>query len=396
MGHPVQASPVARREPIRVLHLLPDLAAGGGQRLVLDIFKNLDPSRIAITLAHIGTDTTLEPEFLAAGFEPVQLAHGSRRAALSATVAGLRLLAQRRIDIINTHGDREKRLGELLATLGRRPYVQHVHGVAAEGGRSATPATVPIPVPAHRRALSRILDRHFVAVSQTVYDQRRPYLLAAGDSVHLVQNGVDVDRFAAGTAEQERQALLDELELAGDQPVLVSVARLVAGKGMESLIPLMSHLRRDHPNAVLLVVGDGPERARLEQLFQDAGITAAVRFLGTRSDVPRLLALATVFVFPTTREGFGLVAVEAMAAGLPLVASDLPPLRAIVDDGRTGLLVPVGDGDSLFMAVHQILTDRDLAAGLGAAARQAAQARFRIQATADALSDVYELILRRG
>lgn len=380
-------------EPVRVLHLLPDMAAGGGQRLVLDLLSHLDPTRYQVSLAHIGTDTTMTAEYAAAGIVAHQLPSGSALASGAALAGTLRLMRQRRIDLVHTHGDREKRLGEAAAFLGRRPCIQHVHGMP---GNPVAAETGPVQVAAHRRIISRLLQRHFIAVSEPAYERRRPYLEAAGDQIHLVRNGIDIARFARPLPDSTRERLRADLDLDGAQPVLISIGRLVKGKAMERLVPVMSRVRERRPGATLLVVGDGPERHDLETAFATAGLTGNIRLLGTRSDVPDLLGLADVFVFPTLREGFGLVAVEAMAAGVPIVASDLPALRAIIDHGRSGLLVPPDDDESLAAAVVRILDDPGLADELRTTARTVAAEHFDITASASALGAIYDTIAGVG
>jgi len=376
--------------PVGVLHLLADLGSGGGQRLVLDTLRHLDAERYQVTVAYLGPDDAMAADYATAGLPPVRLPGGPgvRRVMTLASIATL--MRSRGIRLVHTHGGREKRLGEAVALARRVPCVQHVHSVSAAGveppGRS---------VPFHRRLQSRMLERHFIAVSEAAYEQRQPWLSAAGDGIHLVRNGIETERFRHDSSVEVRHRVRAHLGIDSSAPVVVAVGRLVPTKAVDRLVVAAGALVARWPDLMVLVVGDGPQRTALEQAVAQAGLAERFLFLGMRRDVPELLAASDVFAFPTLLEGFGLAAVEAMAAGLPVVASDLPALAAIVEDGRTGILVPAGDAEALGDALGRILADRASARRMGALGQQRAVEQFDIAGTAAALSRLYDSILGR-
>ena len=374
--------------PVGVLHLLADLGSGGGQRLVLDTLRHLDPDRFRVTVAHLGPDDALAPDFDRAGLPPLLLASGIDAAPIRSVASLLTLVRRHDIRLIHTHGGREKRLGEMTALLARLPCIQHVHSVSASG--AGPPGSA---VPFHRRFQSRLLERHFIAVSEAAFEQRQAWLRAAGDHIHLVRNGIDTARFTSVQGDQVRPGVRGALGIDDDAPVVVTVGRLVPTKAVDKLVAAMSALAAAHPDVVALVVGDGPQRGPLTEAVAAAGLAARFRFVGTRTDVPELLAAGDVFAFPTVLEGFGLAAVEAMAAGLPVVASDLPALAAIIEPGRTGLLVTPGDAEALAAGLEQVLADPSGARRMGALGRERAIGQFDIADTADALSHIYDSIL---
>ena len=134
------------------------------------------------------------------------------------------------------------------------------------------------------------------------------------------------------------------LELGDADPLLVSVGRLIESKNHAVLVPMMLEVIERHPRAALMIVGSGVLHDPIAELVQRAGIEAHIKLMGSRDDISALLAASDLFVFPSLTEGLGVAVVEAVAAGLPVVAYDLPPLRDMVTDGRNGVIAtPIGD-----------------------------------------------------
>jgi phosphatidylinositol alpha-mannosyltransferase len=256
------------------------------------------------------------------------------------------------------------------------PDVVHVHEpVVPAVGIAATRTSAPLVTthhawsertgiygvvgPALRHVVERAAAR--VAVSPAAADYHAAALGLSASSFRIVPNGVDVGRFAEASR-------LDRLR--GDGPVLLFVGRLERRKGLEHAIRAFAHLKTHHPSLRMVVVGDGPERERCHALLP-AGLRVDVDMLGRVSDedLPRCYASADVFVAPATGgESFGIVLLEAMAAGTPVVASDLPGFRSVVEHGLTARLVPPGDARGLAHAVDLLLDnpalrDRQVAAG---------------------------------
>lgn len=182
------------------------------------------------------------------------------------------------------------------------------------------------------------------------------------------------------------------LGLAGSQPILICVGRLVSGKGQRLWLPVMRDLQRDWPAACLVLVGDGPDRPLIGSEIQRLGLTDSVKVLGVRNDVRELLDIADVFVSASLTEGFGLSVLEAMAAGKPVVALKLPALAEFITDGVSGILVHSATQDALTNALRQLLSDPDRMQGIGDAAREAARG-FTTDRTAHLLGQVYNEVL---
>ena len=233
--------------------------------------------------------------------------------------------------------------------------------------------------------------REYVADSSAAADLFRPLVRQPVTAMAL---SLPFDAYAAAD-DIDRRATRATLGI-GDEPMLLCVSRLVEGKGQERLISLMPRVLAHRPDAVLVLVGDGDQRAALEARADALGIGDRVRFLGNRHDVPVLLRLADVFVFGSRTEGLGVAVAEAMGARLPVVAYRLPALDTYCTEGVTGFYPPQTDDDGFVAAVRRLIDDPDLAIEMGAAGHRAVVARFHPRATADTFEAAYRRILEAG
>ena len=234
---------------------------------------------------------------------------------------------------------------------------------------------------------------HLVAVSEFVGNS----LVANGippDRVHVVLNGIDVDRWQPGRRREETR---QSLGIGAETPVLLSICRLFPEKGVAEAIQALALVRRELPDALLLVVGTDVTpghwySTRLRELVDELGLGSAVRFLGLRDDVEGLFAAADLFVLPSFEEPFGLVFVEAMAMGVPIVALDNGGTREVVEHDSDGLLVARGDVDGLAASIVKLLRDPDQRRTMGRTGRRHAGERFTVQRMAADAGAVYESI----
>jgi glycosyltransferase involved in cell wall biosynthesis len=211
----------------------------------------------------------------------------------------------------------------------------------------------------------------------------RDELLAAGcrpDRVHLIPHGVDTGRFRpAGT--EERAALRRPLGWPQDACVVTYTGRLLRGKGLETLVEAFGVVAAHHPSAYLAIVGSGEGQAlsvegELRSAVTASGLGERIAFTGRMDAVEDALRASDVFAFPSEFEALGLSLIEAGACGLPAVASRTGGIVDVVEDGRSGWLVPPGDTAALALALGRLLDDPGERERLGARARQVALDRF--------------------
>lgn len=178
--------------------------------------------------------------------------------------------------------------------------------------------------------------------------------------------------------------------------LLASVSRLDRQKGLDTAVHALAALRRGpHPGAVLVVLGEGPQRAELEALARELGVAEALLLPGRVGDVAAVLRAAEVVVHPARWEGFGLALLEAMHCERPIVASRVSSIPEIVADGETGLLVPPGDAPALTAAVAELLDDPARARGMGEAGAARARTAFSVARMAERTLEAYGAVLGR-
>ena len=358
---------------------------------------------ILITLAEAGGAQTYVAQLLpalAGRFEVVVAAHGDGPLRTAAREAGVRFVPLRHVRRA-LHPVRDP-LGLLeLVVLMRRARPDVVHANSSKAGvlgrAAAALARVPVRIftvhgwafSAHSGVASwlyRWADRlmaPLTTVTICVAQRERAAGLAARtcrpDGTVVIPNAVDV-------------AAAPRAAVAGEPPRVIAVGRLAAPKDPLTLLRALARVR--HPARVTLV-GDGPEREAVEAEAHSLGLD--VELAGSRCDVAELLARADVFVLSSRSEGAPISILEAMAAGLPVVASDVGGVPELVVDGVTGLLVPPGDPAALAAALERLLADAALRRRLGAAGRERAEERFDVRAARDAHVAVYlaELARRR-
>jgi glycosyltransferase involved in cell wall biosynthesis len=204
----------------------------------------------------------------------------------------------------------------------------------------------------------------------------------APTSIVVIPNGVDL-------------ASLAERKPASAIRTIVTVANLRPEKSHETLFAAAALLVRSHPELRFRIVGAGPRRAELEELARARGLGEHVEFLGHRDDVPSLLAAADAFVLPSRSEAFPNGVIEAMGAGLPVVACGVGGLLDLVDDGRTGLLVPPGDFHAMAGALQSLIDAPARAAAIGRAARGEIRQRYSFDRMIASFEDLYLSSLQR-
>jgi glycosyltransferase involved in cell wall biosynthesis len=280
----------------------------------------------------------------------------------------------------------------------RQPDILHTWLFAANSyGRLALPRGIPTRVVVSERCVDswkswqlridrRLVSRTdcLVGNSQAVVDFYRP--LGYPDSkLRMIPNGVEVPP----APDQSRVAFLQELRLPEDAQLVMFVGRLAPQKRVADLIWSMQLLRQADPRAYLVVVGDGPLRASLEQYAREVEVISHVRFLGHRADAASLLHLADVVWLASEFEGLSNSLMEAMACGRPIVATAIPPNQELIQHGTHGYLVNLGDSAGFAQFTLKLLSDSHIATRLGAAARDRVATELSVSRMVERYADLY-------
>lgn len=338
-----------------------------------------------------GPEGTLVPTAREQGVEP-RLVRSLRRevnpildaVALAALVDVFR---RGRYDLVHTHSSKAGVLGRLAARLARVPLV--VHTVHGWGFNDRQRPFVHRSYAALERWCARFTD---ALVTVTPRDTEVGLALGIGHPAlyTTIRSGIDIAHF--GAPARSREEVRGELGLAAHHRVAVSVMRLVPQKAPLDVIEAAGRLLREAPGARVLIVGDGPLRATVEERCRALEIDDRVVFTGLRPDVPDLLAASDVLVLASLWEGLPRVIPQAMAAGLPVVATAVAGNAEAVIDGVTGLLVPPRDPAALAAATAALLADGDRARALGAAGRARVD-EFSVHRMVDDIEALYARLL---
>jgi len=239
-----------------------------------------------------------------------------------------------------------------------------------------------------RRLLAPLVSR-FITVSEDLRRWLIQEVRLPAARITTIHNGVDLSRFG----DLERQTARLRIGLSGDAPVVGTVGRLDPVKDQAGLVRAFATVLKAHPGAMLVIAGDGPCRTDLVRLIAELGVADRVRLLGARSDVPTVLAAMDVFVLPSVAEGISNTILEAMASGLPVVATRVGGSPELIEDGVGGALVPAQDPSALAGALTAYLDEPGLRTLHGKCARQRATERFGLERMCDAYAGVYRDLL---
>ncbi len=370
---------------VKVLQLAAS-SRGGGATHVRDLALGLSQDdAFEVTVAMPTDGGNVSPgDFSGAGipFEVVNIAEGFAWR----EVRRLRGLLQRGgFHILHVHGSRAALFGRLAAaTIRSRPRVVFsIHGFATPWYSLVKRCTYL----ALERVLQLVTDRT-ICVAQAEADSFLSHRLARPERIDIVPYGIDVARFAEGP--RHTSALREELQL-GDGLVLLMVCRLNVPRDFGTLLTAFSLVRSEFPGVHLLIVGDGPQRDRIEGLVTRLGLADSVRITGFRDDVPALMALADVCVLTSCAwEGFPISTLEAQAAGRPVVVTDAGGSREAVLHEKTGLIVPRRSPQLLADALTRLLRDSDLRQRLGEEGRRRARKEFTRERMVERMGRIYD------
>jgi glycosyltransferase involved in cell wall biosynthesis len=313
---------------------------------------------------------------------------------LLATVRLARIIRAERPTILHTHTAKAGAVGRVAALLaGRRrpPIIVHTfHGHVLRGyfGRFRTGVFRLL-----ERWLARITDA-LVAVSPEVRDELVGFGVAPASKFRVIRLGIELDerlaRDDAARAETRRV-----MGIADDRFVVGWIGRMTAVKRTDVVLRSFRRLRDDGVNAVLCMVGDGPDRRTVEDLAGELGVMRDCLFPGYQEDVGPFFAAFDVFVLPSGNEGTPVTAIEALASGCPVVATRVGGLPDVVTDGEDGFLVEPGDVEDVAARLARLAGDQGLRARMAAAGRERMRGRYAVDRLIDDIDRLYRDLLER-
>jgi glycosyltransferase involved in cell wall biosynthesis len=349
---------------------------GGTERQMTELIRRLDPSQFTVHVAcferagawlpRVAERATSIVEFPIRGL--------ARPAAAVQMMTFARWCRRERIAVVQTCDLYANIFGLPAASLAGVP-------VRIGSRRDLNPDKSPAQIWAQRQAYrcaTKVVAN--AAAARAMLEQEG----LATESIAVIPNGMDVAAFPDRSRDRVGRPVRS----------VITVANLRREKSHETLVAAAAMLRPEFPDARFQIVGAGPRRAELEALVHARQLDGVMTFLGHREDVAGLLSEADAFVLPSRSEALPNSVIEAMAAGLPVIASDVGGLPDLIDGGRTGLLVEPGSPEALAAALRELFTDSKKAAALGDAARLHVRQRYSFDRMVKAFEDLYLAGLR--
>lgn len=373
--HPGKAD--ARQRNVRsVLHIVHRLAVGGLENGVVNLVNRLPENRFSHAVVCITDATDFRLRITRRDVACYEL-HKRPGLDMSLYVRLWKLLRSIRPDIVHTRniGTLEYQLIAALAGIKTRIHGEHGRDVTDIDGSNRRYVRL-------RRALRPLITR-YVAVSADIASRLQSQIGVPGGRVVQIYNGVDVDRFQARARIPAR----------GGRVVIGTVGRLQGEKDPLNLISayreVCRRMQERGQESLLVIIGDGPLFDAVEKEVRDSGLGGHVRMLGQRSDIDACMREMDIFVLPSLTEGISNTILEAMASGLPVVATDVGGNPELVVQDRTGQLVPPSDPAALADAIMRYVDAPDLMRRHGEAGRQRVEEKFSLVSMMDAYAGLY-------
>jgi len=360
------------------MQIVHDLNFGGMQRVVADLCLNIDSSQYKMSVCCLDE---LGPNAKELEQNGISIHLVKKKPGIDCLLPfKLKKLFKRgKIDIVHTHGINPFFYATIGAKLARTPLT-----IQTDHARGTFPVSKKEMF--SEMILSWFVDR-LIAVSEGVKSDLVKYEHINPRKIQVIYNGIDGSQYRVNIDKKKKRK---EMGIRDDHNVIGIGVRLSRQKGIQVLIEAFNHVIKSIPNTILLLIGDGEMRDELEKLTLTYGIEDKVLFTGFRYDIPELLQIIDIYALPSFWEGHPLVLLEAMATGIPIVATDIPGNRETVDHGSTGLLVPPKKPIELSKALIRLLKNGDLRKKMGNAGYKKYQDLFTLERTVRVYQNLYE------
>ncbi|MBC8350754.1 MAG: glycosyltransferase [Planctomycetes bacterium] len=367
-------------EPVRIAFVITELEVGGAERCLVNLASGIDRTRFAPTVCSLAPRPAAGKDTLVRQLEDASIpVHFLNLRSSISFLSGMsklkRLLREHEIDVVQTFLFHANVIGAFAAQAAGVPKI-------VSGLRVADPAR-------WRMALERFAARraeYIVCVSHSVAEFVKTKVGAPDSKLRVIPNGIDLSTIPTDNIPNRT-----ELGLPTERRILLAVGRLHRQKGLDWLLALAPELFKRLPEHDLVIVGDGPQRDSLTELSAKLDLQDRVHFIGWRPDVPRLMQAAEVFLLPSRWEGMPNVLIEAMGAGLPVVATSVEGVKEVLGPLAARQALPFGHDTAFIDAVSQFIVDSTLNAELGEENRERIRAEFTLRSMISKYEDLYHL-----
>ena len=360
-----------------------DLNIGGLQRVVVDLAKRMDKDRFHVSVCALREGGPLEKELADDGIEVIRMPAMNNRADYFRFWKLYKAMIEKKPAVIHTHNTEPLTDGVPAALLARVPVKVHTDHARRFPDKKRYMFA--------ERLLSHFLCQ-FVAVSEHTKGNLVRYEKIHPDKIKVVLNGIAGEKYGSRIDREKKKA-----ELGIDpskSPILGVAARLTKQKGISYLLQATKMLCNDFPDVLLLIAGEGELWDRLHAEVKELVIERNVLFLGPRLDIHEILQIQDIFILPSLFEGLPLVLLEAMAASLPIVATDVGGTRQAVRDGANGFLVPSEDASGLYAAIKRLAENQAMRETFSRNSLERFQKEFTLERMVRTYEQIYQNCLR--
>ncbi|MEW6066683.1 MAG: glycosyltransferase [Nitrospirota bacterium] len=368
-------------QPINILHVIPKLSVGGVENQLALVLRKYDRTKFCPFVCCLSDKDTIGKEIETNGIEVVYLNRLKHKFDWKIVKDIYKLIQLWNIKIVRTHQYHANLYGRLAAWLARVPcIVASVHNVYT------------IDKKIHRRIINKCFagfTDKIIAVSNAVKRDIIRYDRVPEDKIMVIYNGKEIDSFL-----NIKENIRTELGISPEIPVIGTVGRLTPQKGQKYLIEAISKLKNKFPGMVLLIAGDGPLKQKLEKYSEMLGLSEDIKFLGTRRDIPAILSAMDIFVLPSIWEGLCNALIEAMAAGKPIIATDIQPNKEIISSERLGMLIPPENSDAIASSIELLLNNKGIAENMRELSRKKVALDYNINTSIQKYESLFEEILK--
>jgi glycosyltransferase involved in cell wall biosynthesis len=367
--------------PVKILHLISSGGMYGAENVVLSLAQDLQrmghTARVGIFENYHQPQNDVADQFENRGLSVVRIPCRGRidRGAIRKIREIVRMES---IDVLHAHGYKGDIYGYFAGRRRDLPLVATCH--------LWTRQTIAIRFYEYIDALFLRRYDAIIAVSDAIAQEARDAGIAP-EKITTIDNGIDLSPFASA-----KPRLAEELKK-GDRILVGTVGRLVEQKGMDYFLRAAHKVLQRFPSTLFAIVGDGPDRAKLEKLSRDLKIEASVVFTGTRRDMPSVYASLDIFVLASLDEGMPMAVLEALASGCPTIATEVGAVPKLIMPGQNGLLVPPADSESLAQSICSVLSEPYLRCRMAVNGKEVVDIHFASQVMTSKYLQVYDRAL---
>ncbi|MCK4401029.1 GT4 family glycosyltransferase PelF [bacterium] len=365
-----------------ILQIISTLDIGGAERQLVELVKRLDKDKYNITVCCITRGGPFEEDLRKLGIE-YHILYKKFKLDFTVIFRLIHLIRRKKIDLVHTWMFTSNTWGRIAAWIAGVPVI-----IAEEHGAFYSSLRHQISVD---KLLLKCTDK-IITVSDNLKESVERIGKIPHEKIIAIHNGIDINEFSTSI---NNANLKNELKIDSECPVVGIVARLDPLKDHESFLKAAGHIVKELPEVRFLIVGDGELMGKLESLAGEIGLREKVIFAGFRQDINNILSIIDVFVLCSTSEALGIAILEAMACSKPVVATNVGGIPEVVDDGRTGILVPPENPQALADGIIRLLKNKEEARRMGLAGRKRVEQYFDINFTVEKTEQIYERLLQK-